>query len=234
MANKTLKKKVQAQPVISKLAAPVVESERDFWFAGLGAFSIAQQESGKLIGQGDKLFKKLVSEGTKLEKKSLGKAESAVDEVKSEFETKFEDMRQQTTDNLDALAQVFDKRVSAAVERLGVPTTKDLNSLSESVQKLSHEALENMGKLEGAVEKRVSEILGGLGIPGVDDTSKLVAELDRLSNKVKVLEAQLKDNGNTARRKPAAKKVVKASPTPEAPVKTVVVAEKSENTPTAA
>ena len=55
-----------------------------------------------------------------------------------------------------------------------------------------------------------------------------------LEAKVKALEAQLKENGNTARRKPAAKKVVKASPTPETPVKTVVVAEKSENTPTAA
>ena len=46
MAKKTLKKKVQAKPEIGKFAAPMVDSAKEIWLAGLGAFSVAQQEGG--------------------------------------------------------------------------------------------------------------------------------------------------------------------------------------------
>ena len=78
MAKKTLKKKVQPKAAADKYAAPVLESAREIWLAGLGAFSVAQQESGKLIEQGNKLFEKLVSEGSKLEKQTRNVAEDAV------------------------------------------------------------------------------------------------------------------------------------------------------------
>ena len=71
MTKKTLKKKVQAKPDLGKLATPVVDSAREIWLAGLGAFSVAQQESGKLVEQGNKLFEKLVAEGNKLEQKTV-------------------------------------------------------------------------------------------------------------------------------------------------------------------
>ena len=86
MANKTLKKKVQAKPAISKLTDPMVDSVKEIWFAGLGVFSVAQQESGKLIDQGNKYFDKLVSEGTKLEKKTIKDAETVVDDIKDDVE----------------------------------------------------------------------------------------------------------------------------------------------------
>ena len=82
MAKKTLKKKVQAKPDLGKLATPVVDSARDIWLAGLGAFSMAQQEGGKLIEQGNKLFDRLVSEGAKLEKKTRDMTGSTVGEVR--------------------------------------------------------------------------------------------------------------------------------------------------------
>ena len=58
MAKKTLKKKVlkksaPAKSAAENFAAPVVESAREIWLAGLGAFSVAQAESGKLIEQGN-------------------------------------------------------------------------------------------------------------------------------------------------------------------------------------
>ena len=46
---KKLKKKVQRKPVARKVENPVVESARDIWLAGLGAFSVAQQEGEKII-----------------------------------------------------------------------------------------------------------------------------------------------------------------------------------------
>jgi len=63
MAKKMLKKKVQRKPAAKEIAAPVMDSARDVWLAGLGAFSVAQQESGRIFEQGSKLFDRLVAEG---------------------------------------------------------------------------------------------------------------------------------------------------------------------------
>ena len=149
MAKKTLKKKVQAKPAISKFAVPVVDSAREIWLAGLGAFSVAQQESGKLFEQGNKLFEKLVSEGTKLEKKTRNVAGTAVGDIKGGVESKVGAVRQQAADNWDKLENIFEDRVARVLGRLGVPTADDVNKLSARVQKLSRQVTA-MSKTNGA------------------------------------------------------------------------------------
>ncbi|MGD9020533.1 MAG: phasin family protein [Lysobacterales bacterium] len=143
---KVLKKKVvkkaQAKPAVADYAAPVVESAREIWLAGLGAFSVAQAESGKVIEQGNKLFKDLVAEGAKLEKKTRTAAESAVDDIKGEVESKVEAVRQQAADNWDKLENIFEERVARVLGQLGVPTAADVNELSERVAKLSRQVSE--------------------------------------------------------------------------------------------
>ena len=139
MAKKTLKKKVQAKTDVSKFAAPVVDSAREIWLAGLGAFAVAQQESGKLIEQGNKLFEKLVDEGSKLEKQTRKVAEDTVGGFRGEVEDRVETVRQTAVDNWDKLEKVFEDRVSRVLGRLGVPTADDVNKLSARVQKLSRE-----------------------------------------------------------------------------------------------
>lgn len=148
MVKKTLKKKVQAKPEASKLAAPVVDSARDIWLAGLGAFSFAQQESGKLFEQGNKLFEKLVSEGNKLEKKTRDMAEDAVGDIKGGMGSKVESVRQQAADNWDKLENIFEDRVARVLGRMGVPTADDVNKLSARVQKLSRQVA-TMSKTSG-------------------------------------------------------------------------------------
>jgi poly(hydroxyalkanoate) granule-associated protein len=137
MAKKTLKKKVQAKPDLGKLATPVVDSAREIWLAGLGAFSMAQQEGGKLFEQGNKLFEKLVAEGAKLEKKTRDLTGSTVGEVRGTVESKVGAVRQQAVDNWDKLEAVFEDRVARVLGRLGVPTADDVNKLTERVQELS-------------------------------------------------------------------------------------------------
>lgn len=137
LKKKVMKKKVQAKPAASSIAAPVVDSARDIWLAGLGAFSFAQSESGKIIEQGNKLFEKLVSEGVKLEKKTRNVAESAVGDLKGEVESKVDAVRKQAVDNWDKLENIFEDRVARALGQLGVPTADDVNNLSERVQTLS-------------------------------------------------------------------------------------------------
>jgi poly(hydroxyalkanoate) granule-associated protein len=147
MVKKTLKKKVmkkkvvrkaQAKPAASNFAAPVVDSAREIWLAGLGAFSFAQEESGKIIEQGNKLFEKLVSEGVKLEKKTRNVAESAVGDVKGEVGSKVGAVRKQAVDNWDKLENIFEDRVGRVLGQLGVPTAEDVNKLSARVQTLSN------------------------------------------------------------------------------------------------
>jgi poly(hydroxyalkanoate) granule-associated protein len=144
MSKKTLKKKVMKKKAAAKssainLAAPVVESAREIWLAGLGAYSVAQAESGKLIEQGNKLFEKLVSEGNKLEKKTRSVAETAVGDIKGGVETKVDAVRKQAVDNWDKLENIFEDRVARVLGRLGVPSADDVNRLSERVQKLSRQ-----------------------------------------------------------------------------------------------
>ena len=138
LKKKVMKKKVQAKPAASSIAAPVVDSAREIWLAGLGAFSFAQNESGKIIEQGNKLFDKLVSEGKKLEKKTRDVAGSAVNDVVGEGETKVGAARKQAVDNWDKLENIFEDRVARVLGQLGVPTADDVNKLSERVQTLSN------------------------------------------------------------------------------------------------
>jgi poly(hydroxyalkanoate) granule-associated protein len=137
LKKKVMKKKVQAKPAASNVAAPVVDSAREIWLAGLGAFSVAQTETGKMIEQGNKLFEKLVSEGVKLEKQTRNVAETAVGDIKGEMESTVEAVRKQAVDNWDKLENIFENRVARVLGQLGVPTADEVNKLSARVQTLS-------------------------------------------------------------------------------------------------
>jgi len=194
MANKTLKKKVQAKPAISKLTDPMVDSAKEIWFAGLGVFSVAQQESGKLIDQGNKFFDKLVSEGTKLEKKTIKEAETVVDDIKDDVESRFDVARQQIVDNWDGLGNIFDERVIGTLDRLGIPTTKELNKLSGRVQRMSSQAVKNWKELEAVFEERVSVVLKNLHVPDADDMNKLSENMQKFSSDAAANLGKLSEN----------------------------------------
>ncbi len=141
MTEKTSEKKpsgkTQARRDAPGFAAPVLDSAREIWLAGLGAVSVAQAESGKLIEQGNKLFEKLVSEGKKLEKKTRNAAESAVGDIKGDVDSRVGAVRQQATDNWDKLENIFEDRVARVLGRLGVPTAEEVSKLSDRVESLS-------------------------------------------------------------------------------------------------
>lgn len=117
---------------------PLVQTVRDsaqqIWLAGLGAFSKAQEEGGKV-------FDALVKEGETLNKKTRGLAEAKVAEVTggvSKAASQFSSRAQSAaTETWDKLEQVFEDRVARALNRLGVPTSRELQALAKRVDELS-------------------------------------------------------------------------------------------------
>lgn len=161
MAKKVLKKKTQRKAAVEIAAAPVVESAREIWLAGLGAFNVAQQESGRILEQGSKLFEKLVAEGIQIEQKTRKDVVGAIDSIRGEVESRVEGMkqqagvvRQQANENWDKLERIFEDRVARALSRLGIPSKEDVNGLAEKVQKLAREVSELDGK-KGTATSRV-------------------------------------------------------------------------------
>ena len=156
LKKKVMKKKVQAKPVATDFAAPVVDSAREIWLAGLGAFSVAQAETGKLLEQGNKLFEKLVDEGVKLEKKTRTDVGTAVGGIKNEMESTVGAVRKQAVDNWDKLENIFEERVARVLGQLGVPTAEDVNKLSARVQTLATKvtAMNKPAKTIKAVAKK--------------------------------------------------------------------------------
>lgn len=153
MAKKVLKKKLQRKPAAKVVAAPVVESAREIWLAGLGAFSVAQQESGRILEHGGKLFDRLVAEGSKVEKKTRSDVQVAVGDIRSEMEKSVEGVKQQAdavrkqaSENWDKLEKIFEDRVGRALGRLGIPGKDEVNSLAEKVQKLADQVATMGGK----------------------------------------------------------------------------------------
>ncbi len=184
MAKKKLKKKVQSKPTVHKSVNPVVDSVREIWLAGLGAFSVAQQEGGKIIEQGNKLFDKLVAEGCKLENKTRKDVEGAVDDLRSDIESRVGDIRSGIESRVNEFRGDVESRLGGVREQ------------AESVRK---QASDNWGKLEKIFEDRVSRSLANLGIPTRDDVKDLAERVQKLSRQVAAM-------GEKA--KPAAKKTV--------------------------
>ena len=118
----------------SKLLQSVRESAQEIWQAGLGAFAKAQQE-------GTKMFEALVKEGESLSKKTRSIAEGRINEVTgnvSKVASQFSSKAQaQATEAWDKLEQVFEDRVARALNRLGVPTQRDVQTLSKRVEELT-------------------------------------------------------------------------------------------------
>jgi len=141
------KLKILAEAEDKKLASAVRTSAHQIWQAGLGAFAKAQQEGGRV-------FSKLVEEGTNLQKRSRSMAEDTVSEVTDTVTRVADDVSRQASGSWDKLEQVFEDRVARALSTIGVPTQKDIQTLSARVEQLSKLVAELSGKQVTAAKAR--------------------------------------------------------------------------------
>lgn len=131
---KKLKQQAEQAQSDGKLLQAVRESAQEIWQAGLGAFAKAQQE-------GTKMFEALVKEGEGLSKKTRSIAEGRINEMTgnvSKAASQFSSKAQASaTEAWDKLEQVFEDRVARALNRLGVPTQRDVQTLAKRVEELT-------------------------------------------------------------------------------------------------
>ncbi len=114
----------------TQLAAAIRDSAQQIWLAGLGAFSKAQAEGGKV-------FETLVKEGVGIQRRTRAVTEERIGAVTGKMTKAAGDITKQATQSWDKLEQVFEDRVSRALTRLGVPTSKDIQALMKRVEALN-------------------------------------------------------------------------------------------------
>ena len=114
----------------SELAGTVRDSAQQIWLAGLGAFSKAQAEGGKV-------FDALVKEGVSLQRKTQSAAEERISDVTTKMSTMAGDVSAKAGQQWDKLESIFEERTARAMNKLGVPTHKDLDALAARVDALT-------------------------------------------------------------------------------------------------
>ncbi len=119
------KKKSDAQ-----LSSTVKDSAQQIWLAGLGAFSKAQEEGGKV-------FEALVKEGLTIQRKTQAVAEEKITEATSRVTTMANDIGSRAVGQWDKLENIFEERVAKALGKLGVPSTHDIQALHARIDALT-------------------------------------------------------------------------------------------------
>ncbi len=114
----------------SDLANSVKDSAQQIWLAGMGAFSKAQAEGGKV-------FESLIKEGISLQKKTQGIAEEKISEVTGKMTSMAGDVQAKAGQHWDKLETIFETRTAKAMNKLGVPTAKDVDALVKRVDQLA-------------------------------------------------------------------------------------------------
>ena len=114
------------------LSDAVKESAQQIWLAGLGAFSKAQAEGGKV-------FEALVKEGVNMQRKTQTVAEEKITEAAQRMTSAATEMGSRAAGQWDKLETIFEDRVAKALGRLGIPTARDLQALHERIDALTAE-----------------------------------------------------------------------------------------------
>lgn len=130
MAKVILKKKIDAS---TTALSDVKSYARKIWLAGLGAYAKVGQE-------GSDYFQELIKTGQTVEKKGkkvvaekLEAANAEIIEAKSEVST----FKGKVEVQLDKVEKAFDSRVASALNRIGIPSKHDVETLSAKLDELT-------------------------------------------------------------------------------------------------
>ncbi|VVM65272.1 hypothetical protein PS862_05712 [Pseudomonas fluorescens] len=130
MAKVILKKKIDAS---TTALSDVKSYARKIWLAGLGAYARVGQE-------GSEYFQELIVVGQAVEKKGkeavaekLEAANAEIDEAKTEVSS----FKGKVEVQLDKVEKAFDSRVASTLNRIGIPSKHDVETLSAKLDELT-------------------------------------------------------------------------------------------------
>ncbi|MFC7410793.1 phasin family protein [Hydrogenophaga atypica] len=121
------------------LAGAIKDSAQQIWLAGLGAFSKAQEEGGKV-------FDTLVKEGLSIQRKTQSVAEERINEATSRMSDMANGISSKAVGQWDKLENIFEERVAKALNKLGVPSAKDVDALIARIDELNRHVQQLSGK----------------------------------------------------------------------------------------
>ena len=146
-------KKIQKSTTASKAAAgassplsgAIKDSAQQIWLAGLGAFSKAQAEGGKA-------FETLVKEGLSIQRKTQAVAEERISEATNRVSGMATEISSKAAGQWDKLENIFEERVAKALNKLGVPSAKDVDALIARIDELNRHVQQLSGKGKAAAK----------------------------------------------------------------------------------
>lgn len=148
------------------------EAAQKLFYAGVGAFAVAEEE-------GSKLFKKLVKKGKKYD----GDARKEVEQVRKQLEGHYGQAKKQALqvrDDVDRQTGKVKGSIDTQVDRV----RKAADTQIEQVRKVADDTL---GELEKRMQDVVTTTLQGLGIPTRDEVASLRKSVQQLSKNLDAL-----------------------------------------------
>jgi poly(hydroxyalkanoate) granule-associated protein len=132
-------KKASAQAFNSPLSGAIKDSAQQIWLAGLGAFAKAQEEGGKA-------FESLVKEGLSIQRKTQAVAEERISEATNKVSSMATDISSKASGQWDKLESIFEERVAKALNKLGVPSARDVDALIKRIDALNQHVQQLAGQ----------------------------------------------------------------------------------------
>ncbi len=112
------------------LAESIKASAQQIYLAGLAQFSKAQQNGGNV-------FETMVKEGLAVQRKTQAAAEERISEVTNKAAGVANEVAAKATGQWNKLEDIFEDRVARALNKLGVPSAKDIETLISRIDSLS-------------------------------------------------------------------------------------------------
>ncbi|VVP70730.1 phasin family protein [Pseudomonas fluorescens] len=130
MAKVILKKKIDAS---TSALSDVKSYARKIWLAGLGAYAKVGQEGGEYFQELIKAGQTVEKKGKKVVTEKLEAANADIDEARDEVSS----FKGRVEVQLDKVEKAFDTRVASALNRIGIPSKHDVETLSAKLDELT-------------------------------------------------------------------------------------------------
>lgn len=150
------------------LGGTVKDSAQQILQAGLGAFAKAQVEGAKAL-------ETLVKDSATIQRKTKAVAEGKLTEATSKMTHMANDISKQASGQWDKLENIFEERVAKALNKLGVPSAKDVGALIDRIDALNKAVQALAGKTASAAARPAAKAAPAKKAPAKKAAAKKAA-----------------------------------------------------------